>query len=209
MKLRAKIAVLLALALIVNGMAFIHPTSAGAAKKVSLSTKKLTVKVGQFKKLKLRNNKKKVKWTVTSGKKNITLKSRKKTGVTVTGKKKGATKVQAKIGKKKYTCKVTIQAKATAKPTKTPGQDEALTLRYDGKNLEDIAKQIKNSDVPVYVIVGDNVTSIGDWAFSGCSGLTSIGNSVFWGCSSLTNIEWKGTTYTSVGAFMTAFENGQ
>ena len=78
------------------------PTSeVSAAKKVALSTKKLTIQTGQSKKLKLKNNKKKVKWTVTSGKKNISLKNQKKTEVTVVGKKKGTAKVQAKVGKKK------------------------------------------------------------------------------------------------------------
>ena len=44
MKLVNKIPVLLALALTVNGMAFIHPASVRAAKTVSLSTKKLAAK---------------------------------------------------------------------------------------------------------------------------------------------------------------------
>ena len=69
MKLKNKISVSLVLALTLNGMAFINPTSAGAAKRVSLSTQKLTVTVGQSKKLKLKNNKKKVIWKVVSGKK--------------------------------------------------------------------------------------------------------------------------------------------
>lgn len=114
---------LLVLTITVNGMVCINPTSASAVKKVTLSTKKLTIKVGQSKKLKLRNNKKKVKWTATSGKKNITLKSKKKTGVTVAGRKNGTAKVQAKVGKKKYTCKVTIKDKAASKTGNTPSPE--------------------------------------------------------------------------------------
>ena len=113
-------AVLLSLAMTVSGVALTNPTSASAAKKVSLSTKKLAVRVGQSKKLKLKNNKKKVTWKVISGKKNITLKSKKKTGVSVVGKKKGTAKVQAKVGKKKYSCKVTVKAKKTTQTAKTP-----------------------------------------------------------------------------------------
>ena len=181
---------------------------------MSLS-KKLMVKVGQSKKLKLKNNKKKVTWKVVSGKKNITLKSRKKTGVTVKGRKKGTAKVQAKIGKKKYTCKVTVKAKAKAKPkatptpkptptatpTKKPGQD-ILTLYYNNKNAEEVKKQIRNSKVPVHVIVEDSVTDIGEYAFSGCSGLTSItipdsvtriGYGAFKDCSGLTSITIPGS----------------
>ena len=97
------------------------PTSeVSATKKVALSTKKLIVKAGQSKKLKLKNNKKKVKWTVASGKESISLKSKKNTGVTVVGKKKGTAKEQAKVGKKKYTCKVIVKAKETTQTTKIP-----------------------------------------------------------------------------------------
>lgn len=64
-----------------------------AAKKVKLSTKKLSLNVKQSKTLKLKNNKKKVKWTVTSGKKYIKLKSKKKTSVKIVGKKGGKAKV--------------------------------------------------------------------------------------------------------------------
>lgn len=210
---------LLAFSLILGS---IPGANASAAKKVSI-TKKVSVTVGKTKKIKLNNNKKKVTWTVTSGKKNITLKSKKKTGVTVVGKKKGTAKVQAKIGKKKYTCKVTIEAKVkkTPKPTKTPTPtatptatvkpittpavtpantprpDEVLTLYYNDENAEQVGKQISNSKIPVHVIVENSVTSIGDFAFSGCSGLTSITipdsvtrieNDAFEGCSGLTSI---------------------
>ena len=50
-----------------------------------------------------------MKWTVTSGKKNVTLSKKKKTEVTIKGKKAGKAKVQAKVGKKKYVCKVTVK----------------------------------------------------------------------------------------------------
>ena len=46
-------AILLAIVLTVSNVALTNPTSVSAAKKVELSTKKLTVKVGQSKKLKL------------------------------------------------------------------------------------------------------------------------------------------------------------
>ena len=86
------------------------PQSAFAAKKkVKLNKKTVTVNVGKTVKIKLQNNKKKVKWTVTSGKKNVKLSKKKKTEVTIKGKKAGKAKVQAKVGKKKYVCKVTVQ----------------------------------------------------------------------------------------------------
>ena len=90
------------------------PQSAFAAKKmVKLSKKTVTVAVGEAVKIQLKNNKKKVKWRITSGKKNVTLSKKKKTGVIIKGKKAGKAKVQAKIGKKKYVCKVTVEKAAT------------------------------------------------------------------------------------------------
>ena len=68
------------------------PQSAFAAKKkVKLNKKTVTVNVGKTVKIKLQNNKKKVKWTVTSGKKNLKLSKKKKTGVTIKGMKAGKT----------------------------------------------------------------------------------------------------------------------
>ena len=108
-KCKKTLTMVLSLSMIVSGAALTNSTSADAAKKkVTLSAKKLAVNVGQSKKLKLKNNKKKVTWSVVSGKKCVTLKSKKKTGVTVKGKKAGKAKVQAKVGKKKYTCTVTV-----------------------------------------------------------------------------------------------------
>ena len=111
------------------------PQSAFAAKKmVKLSKKTVTVAVGEAVRIQLKNNKKKVKWRITSGKKNVTLSKKKKTGVIIKGKKVGKAKVQAKIGKKKYVCKVTVEKaatadndnpnnrKTTAEPTQVPSQ---------------------------------------------------------------------------------------
>lgn len=111
------------------------PQSAFAAKKkVKLSKKAVTVAVGEAVKIQLKNNKKKVKWSITSGKKNATLSKKKKTGVIIKGKKAGKAKVQAKIGKKKYVCKVTVEkaatiyndnpnnGKTTTEPTQVPSQ---------------------------------------------------------------------------------------
>ncbi len=99
--------------------------TASAGKKVSISSKKLTLKVGQKKKLKVKNAKKKVVWS-SKNKKVATVD---KKGM-VKAKKKGTAKIIAKVGKKKYTCKVTVTVKkkktskpntATQKPT-TPSK---------------------------------------------------------------------------------------
>ena len=134
-KMRRKLAVLLVFVLAFTMM----PQNVLAAKKkVKLSKKSVTVTVGKTVKVKLKNNKKKVKWTVTSGKKNVKLSKKKKTGVTIHGKKAGKAKVQAKVGKKKFVCKVTVKkagtnqnadknnGKKTAKPTVKPTEKPVL-----------------------------------------------------------------------------------
>ena len=120
-----------------------------AKKKVKLSKKSVTVAVGKTVKVKLKNNKKKVKWTVVSGKKNVKLSKKKKTGVTIHGKKAGKAKVQAKVGKKKFVCKVTVKnadtnqntdknngkktVKPTPKPTEKPSLPSTPTPKPDNK----------------------------------------------------------------------------
>ena len=82
------------------------------------------------------------------------------------------------------------------------------TLIYTGKSISsDLAERVEN------VIVNNNVTSIGNSTFFGCSNLTSItitnsvtsiGNSTFVGCSSLKSITIP-NSITSIGNY--AFEN--
>ena len=96
------------------------PSSPAAAKKKApkLSTKKVSISVGQKKTIKLKNGKKAV-WSIKSGKKVVSLSKKKKTSVVVKGKKAGKAVVLAKVGKKKLTCKVTVKAKKPA-VTKAP-----------------------------------------------------------------------------------------
>jgi hypothetical protein len=82
------------------------PLSANAAAKVKLNKAKLTLTVGKKYQLKLQNNKKKVKWS--SSKKSVATVTQKGK---VTAKKKGTAIITAKVGAKKYKCKVTVKAK--------------------------------------------------------------------------------------------------
>ncbi len=121
------------------------PQSAFAAKKkVKLNKKMVTVNVGKTVKIKLQNNKKKVKWTVTSGKKNVTLSKKKKTEVTIRGKKAGKAKVQAKVGKKKYVCKVTVKntKKVNKNNSTKPGNTKAPIVTNSPKPSTDNTKKI-------------------------------------------------------------------
>lgn len=117
-----------------------------AAKKVNLSTKKLTVTKGKNKTLKVKNAKKKVKWKILSGKQRIALKKKSNVAVTIKGKKKGTAKVQAVIGKTKLVCKVIVKNKkiATSKPKKTlkPVATPKPTPTADWENVEKYSYEV-------------------------------------------------------------------
>ncbi len=124
---RAKkiIAILLALVLSIS---MIPTTSVSAAKKVKLNKTKATIYVGKTVILKLKNNKKKIKWS-SSNKKVATVTKKGK----VKGKKAGKATITAKVGKKKYKCKITVKKRVvkntvvqtTQQPTTKP--DEQTT----------------------------------------------------------------------------------
>ena len=88
------------------------PAKPAQAAKVKFNVKKLTLTVGKKKTLKLKNTKKRVKWSIKSGKGKIKLQKKKKTSVVVLAKKAGNAKVMAKIGNKKYICQVVVKAAA-------------------------------------------------------------------------------------------------
>lgn len=73
------------------------------------------------------------------------------------------------------------------------------SIEYGGKqySVTSIGDQAFNGSDLTSVTIGNNVTSIGQEAFKGCSGLTSvnigdnvtsIGQSAFYGCSELTSV---------------------
>lgn len=111
---RAKkiIAILLALVLSIS---MIPTTSVSAAKKVKLNKTKATIYVGKTVILKLKNNKKKIKWS-SSNKKVATVTKKGK----VKGKKAGKATITAKVGSKKYKCKITVKDIINVKLPKTP-----------------------------------------------------------------------------------------
>ena len=83
-----------------------------AKKKMKLNKTKATLYVGKKLTLKVKNTKKKVKWS--SSKKAVASVTKK--GV-VKAKKKGKTVITAKIGKKKLKCKITVKQKVVKKKT--------------------------------------------------------------------------------------------
>lgn len=110
--LKTRLLVLSCAVLFLGIIAFPVTTEAKAAK---LAKTKMTLTAGESQQLKLKNNKKKVSWSVISGKQYVQLKKKSKTGVWIVGKKPGNAVVRAKIGKKSYTCKVTVKKAKSAK----------------------------------------------------------------------------------------------
>ena len=114
--------------------------SIDAAKKVAISKKTLKLTVGKTATLKVKNlskaKKKKLKWS-SSKKKVATVNKKGK----VTAKKAGNAKITAKVGKKKYTCKVTVVGKDAAKTPepKTPAQLAA----EDRANLQKLVTTLR------------------------------------------------------------------
>ena len=76
--------------------------------------------------MKVKGTKKKVKWS--SNKKTIATVTRKGK---VTAKKQGTAVITAKIGKKKYKCKVKVWQKTTKKPTKTNTESNPIGTRVN------------------------------------------------------------------------------
>lgn len=85
------------------------PAQAQAAGKAEFSTTEEDIYVGKTCKIKLLNNTKKVKWSVTNSKIKITKKTNKY--VTVKGIEAGTSYVKAKVGKKTCKCKITVMEK--------------------------------------------------------------------------------------------------
>lgn len=114
MKKQSKIKQLLTLATIAIILFFgLIPSNVQAAGKTKLNTTKKTISVGDSCTIKLLNNSKKVKWSVSN--KNIKIVSKNNKQVKIKGVKKGASYLSAKAGKKTYKCKVTIRTKSKKK----------------------------------------------------------------------------------------------
>lgn len=114
------------------------PIDANAASKVKLSATKKTVTVGKTIKISLKNNKKKVKWSVSNSKIKIVKKTNEY--VKIKAVKKGTATLKAKVGKKTYKCKITVKKNLTMKQAKAKlrkwiakngHESSGAILRYD------------------------------------------------------------------------------
>lgn len=95
------------------------------AAKVRLNMTKKTLTVGKKVTLKVKGTRKKVKWS-SSNKKVASVSSKGK----VKAKKAGKATITAKVGKKKYKCRITVKKKKAKKPATTTAPSEA-TKKYN------------------------------------------------------------------------------
>ena len=110
MKKKLKLVICLSIAcLIMSSM----PIDVVIAKSIKLSSKSVTLYVGKTKTIKLKGTTKKPKWS--SSKKSVATVSKKGK---ITAKKQGTAVITAKLGEKKYSCKVKVKKKSSA-PSKT------------------------------------------------------------------------------------------
>lgn len=149
------LSIILVAALVVT----LFPIDSSAAKVIKLNKTKITLNVGAAKKLKLKNNKKKVKWS--SNKKKVATVTQKGK---VMAKKKGTAIITAKVGRKKYKCKVTVKEKIVNRPTSpsvpeptivpentaTDTQNIIDLTKVDSKNFDKETGRVKDSFANVY-----------------------------------------------------------
>lgn len=120
---------------LVLSISMIQITNVSASNKVKLNKTKATIYVGKTVTLKLKNNENKVKWS-SSNRKMATVSSKGK----VKGKKAGKVTITAKVGKKKYKCRILVKDIINVKLPKTPFkvssyEDGKLLATYEITNI--------------------------------------------------------------------------
>ena len=155
--------------------------------------------------MKLKNNKRAVKWKVSKGKKYVKIVKKSKKSCTVKGIKKGNATVRAVIGAKKYSCKVKVTAKAKNKvgeskrpsvsPTPEASKRPSVSPAPEKTEIPATASPgVNDGPEGIVTIVYDGTNSDEIKNVSGKvnvivkDGVTEIGSEAFSGCSGLTSI---------------------
>ena len=164
-KKKSILAIMLTLVL---AMSMVPTTSISAAKKVKLNKTKLTIYVGKTVTLKLRNSKNKVKWSSSNKKVAIVTKKGR-----VKGKKVGKAIIIAKVGKKKYRCKVIIKKEIIPQPTSKKNEQSTIIKQEETtKNREQSTTRrqeetTKNQEQPTTDKQEETTTNGDDYGDSG------------------------------------------
>ena len=129
-KMKRILTVVLTLALIVTMMPM-NLTNVNARTTTRLSSKKIVLQVGKTKKLKVKNKPAGVKVVWKSSKKKVATVSKKGK---VKAKKPGKTTITAKVGKKKYKCKVVVKRNNSIKVTKPSDNNNSVINQVTAKS---------------------------------------------------------------------------
>ena len=129
-KMKRILTIVLTLALIVTMMPM-NLTNVNAKSTTRLSSKKIVLQVGKTKKLKVKNKPAGVKVVYKSSKKKVATVSKKGK---VKAKKPGKTTITAKVGKKKYKCKVIVKRKNSIKVTKPSDNNNSVINQVTTKS---------------------------------------------------------------------------
>ena len=207
--LKRLIAFMLTLAL---SFSLLSINNVSAASKIKINKSKIILYAGKTATLKLKNNKKKVRWT-SSNRKIATVSKKGK----VKAKKIGKAIITAKVGKKKYKCVVTVKKKknkfenTTKKPTNENANTEkvetgkcgekatyilnkagVLTINGSGK-IKDFAFS-ENQKIKE-VCISEGITEIGIGCFNDCHNISKVSLpdtlkvlNNFWNCENLNSI---------------------
>lgn len=151
--------------LVASMLVGVTSTPAEAKSKIKLSTTRVSLNGGASKTIKIKGTKKKVKWSVVSGKKNIKLKNKKKTSVKIVGVKRGTAKVQAKLGKKKYICRVTVRKSTPAKTiTITTADTQTAEVVHNALNTgKAVNLKVKGSKSSVSKLMKQLASKVGEY----------------------------------------------
>lgn len=145
-KMKNKIALFLSVVMIFS--AFTVPVFATGPK---LTAKKVIVNVNKSKTVTLKKAKKKVKWTVTKGKKVVKIKVIGKNKIKITGKKSGKATIKATYKKKNYYINVNVKKNKTKKVVSTSKIEKETTKNIDGNvvtNPEQTTKVTPTTKIP-------------------------------------------------------------
>lgn len=160
MNKKKTVSIILAWVIVFTSIPTISYETQAKTKSPSLSSKKISVKKGKKKTVKLKNATKKVRWKVVNGSKKV--KIVKKSGkynnkIKIVAKKTGSAIIQAKCGKKTYKVRIIITKNKTRVPAlpqptvpdvestiPISSQDKYATITFDLVGLGDtITKKIK------------------------------------------------------------------
>lgn len=124
-----------------------------AATKIKINKKKATIYVGKTVQLKVKGTKKKVTWK-SSNKKIATVTSKGK----VKGVANGSATITAKLGKKSYTCKVTVKVRNITKPVLT-NENLVIPVEYIILDKNQIEINVGENAILNATVFPDNASS--------------------------------------------------